>query len=519
VNSVNVRLIVIWFVCVVAATLAPFDFAPGYVLEHGLKLFEHGASERDPVHFVLNMLLFMPFGVLLHREGRRRSIALLPVVILAGAAGLTLTLTVEYLQAFMPTRDSSLFDVLANAIGSLLGVAADRQWGGPAAGRLARVRARTSPAALAGLVAGFLIAALLLSATLQARTRLSNWNPEYPLLIGNEHTGDRPWRGRVFALDISDAATPAASVGRFSAGESVVLPGVRIASFDFNGSPPYQDASGNLPDLEWTARPNAPGEGGVWLTGGSWLQGARPATALAQRLRQTNAFTLRIRCATDDTNQDGPARIVSNSVSPFLRNFTLGQQGSDLVFRLRTPDTGVNGYPLEIYVPRIFADRQPHDILATYDGATLLVAMARRDDISSTALTPGSSLALAIPPLHVRPDQLHLYELAYIAALCVVPGALIGLFGRTSRGRHLLSVAWVLAFAVLLEATMVRVSGGSFHWVEVAQAVGVGAAVLAFFNVIFPSGDSPWRRPTRLAAEIARREPLGYGVEVSAGQP
>ena len=155
----------------------------------------------------------------------------------------------------MPTRDSSLIDVLANAIGSLLGVAADRRWGTPAAGRLARVRAATSSAVLAGVVGGFLIVALLLSATLQARTRLSNWNPEYPLLIGNEHTGDRPWRGRVFALDITDAATPAASVRRFSAGESVVMPGTRIAAFDFDGGPPYKDASGNLPDLEWTERP------------------------------------------------------------------------------------------------------------------------------------------------------------------------------------------------------------------------------------------------------------------------
>ena len=110
----------------------------------------------------------------------------------------------------------------------------------------ARLRAATSSAMLAGLIGGFLVVALLISGTLQARTRLSNWDPEYPLLIGNEQTGDRPWRGRLFALEITDAATPAASVRRFSAGEPVVLPGAPIAAFDFNGSPPYKDASGNL---------------------------------------------------------------------------------------------------------------------------------------------------------------------------------------------------------------------------------------------------------------------------------
>jgi hypothetical protein len=380
------------------------------------------------------------------------------------------------------------------------------------------VRAATSSAALAGVVGGFLIVALLLSATLQARTRLSNWNPEYPLLIGNEHTGDRPWRGRVFAHDISDAATPAASVRRFSAGESVVIPGTPIATFNFDGGPPYKDASGNLPDLEWTERPNAPRHSGVWLTGGAWLEGARPASALAQRLRQTNAFTLRIRCATDDTNQEGPARIVSHSVSPFLRNFTLGQQGSDLVVRLRTPDTGVNGYPLEIYVPGMFADRDTHEILATYDGATLLVAMARRDDISSTALTPGSSVALAIPRLNVRPDQLPLYELAYVAALSLEPGALIG-FSHT---RAVMGCAQRRLGARLRRSARGDDRASKRRLIPLDpghRAVGVGAVMLTVFNAIFSSGDSIRRRPSRLGAEIAQREPLGYAVEVSTGQP
>ncbi len=117
------------------------------------------------------------------------------------------------------------------------------------------------------MIGSFLLVALLISATLQAGTRLSNWNPEYPLLIGNERTGDRPWRGRVFALDITDAATPAASVRRFSAGESVVLPGDAIAAFDFNGNSPYKDATGTLPDLEWTDASERIAPGGCLVDG------------------------------------------------------------------------------------------------------------------------------------------------------------------------------------------------------------------------------------------------------------
>ncbi|MEP7308731.1 MAG: VanZ family protein [Acidobacteriota bacterium] len=491
-RSVSSRLLMLWLLCVVAGTLAPFGFAADGG-EHGLRPLAYGAFERDPVHFVFNMLLFMPLGGLLYHEARRRSDKVLPVVILAGMAGLSISLTIECLQAFLPTRDSSLIDLLANTVGSMIGVAADRRWGTAAEERLNRMRAGTSPVTLGVLMGGFLCVALLVSATLQAGTRLSNWDPKYPLLIGNEYTGDRPWRGRVVALDITDAATPADAVRRFSAGESVALPGARIATFAFNGGASYNDASGSLPGLEWTEPQSAHGQVGVQLAGTSWLQSAGPASELARRLQKTNAFTLHITCATDDIDQDGPARIVSNSVSPFLRNFTMGQQGSDLVFRLRTPDTGLNGYPLEIYVPGVFKDRHVRDILATYDGATLLVATAHGDAVSSTKLTPGASLALAIDSLHVLPDQLDRYELAYVAALSLIPGGLIGLLGKTIRERRMFSAAWVIAFAVLLETTTVGVSGGAFAWADVARTAAVGTAVLAVFNVIFTSANMPWR--------------------------
>jgi hypothetical protein len=67
----------------VAATLAPFDFATGAALKT-VSSCSARRPERDPVHFVLNILLFMPLGVLLHHEGRRRSIKRLPLLILAG---------------------------------------------------------------------------------------------------------------------------------------------------------------------------------------------------------------------------------------------------------------------------------------------------------------------------------------------------------------------------------------------------------------------------------------------------
>ena len=90
-----------------------------------------------------------------------------------------------------------------------------------------------------------------------------------------------------------------------------------------------------------------------------------------------------------------------------------------------------------------------------------------------------------------------MYQLAYIGALSLFPGALIGLLGRSGRQRQGLAVGWVIAFAVLLEATIWRVSGAAFAWADVAQAAGIGAVVLTLCNAIFSDAGVPWRYPAR----------------------
>jgi hypothetical protein len=461
-----------------------------------LGLFQYGSYERDPVHFAFNLVLFMPLGALLSHEGRRRQSKLRSVLILTGAIGLLLSLTVEYLQSYLPGRDSSLFDVLANTSGGLVGVFGDRAWGISFETGLNQMRARTTSVRLAAAMMAFMAVALFTTATLQTRTGLSNWSLEYPLLIGNERTGDRPWRGRVFALAVTDAETPLALLRRFAAGESVSLPGSHIASFDFTSDQPYRDDEGNVTDLAWTggtsesvsAETAVPAvftrsgpSGAIALAGRPWLQTAGPVVPFAQRLRQTNKFTLRIQCATDSPNQDGPARIVSNSFSPLLRNFTLGQQGADLVFRLRTPQTGANGYPLETIVPGVFADDRLRDIVVTYDGATLRGGIAGTDQVFRTDFTAAASIAglVASRTSHsVRAADLPMYHMAYVAGLFILPGILIGLFALTRRQQLTLGGTYLVMTSMMLELTQSLASGRSIDWGNAFVAGAVGALVL-----------------------------------------
>jgi VanZ family protein len=492
--SVSRRLLLIWLLSVIVCTLAPFTFA---AMPAGGKVLAYGPYEQDPVDFLLNLALFVPLGALLHHDALHRALSLRSIALLTLGSAALISLMLESLQAFLPVRDSSLIDVVANCGGALLGIAADRAWGASFTARVHRCRALTSPTMLTAMVVSLLIAALMMSATLQRRTRLSNWSSEYPLLIGNELTGDRAWRGRVFSLTMADAATEPEQVRRFAAGEPFATAGAPIVAFDFTGDPPFKDATGHLADLQWTGRPAASAGQGAIVSGRSWLESGGPASDLAQRLKQTSAFTLFLRCATDDTDQEGPARIVSNSVSPSLRNFTLGQQGGDLVFRLRTPETGVNGYPLEVSVPGLFADRNPREILVTYDGANLLVAMAHREPVSRTELTAGGSVAAAWPWLDVRVDEFRMYQLAYVAALTLVPGVLVGLLGHTRRHRQLIGACWVLAFALLLEATLVGFSGRAFDWNNVAVSASIGAVVFAAFTLAFSQPDLPLHQSSR----------------------
>jgi glycopeptide antibiotics resistance protein len=100
-------LLAAWLVATLLATLAPF-----WPLRSAPRTFA-AASRLGPLDFVLNIVLFLPCGVLLAMLGRRTSTAM--------AAAALLSLAVESAQMWIPHRYPSQLDVLANALGALLG--------------------------------------------------------------------------------------------------------------------------------------------------------------------------------------------------------------------------------------------------------------------------------------------------------------------------------------------------------------------------------------------------------------
>jgi hypothetical protein len=471
-----------WLLILVSVTLFPFEFrAASPVMERiAAGLWPNEVTTSAEV--VSNVLLFVPLGVLLHGRGRRGP-AGWRLVAIACAAGLLMSVAIECLQVFLPRREPTIVDIIANTAGAFCGAMAHRVWGARVQAELSRWGADASDTLLAVLLTAFTISVLSHAGALQRQTRLSNWSPDFPLQVGNERTGSRPWRGRLFAFELTDAAASPESVRQFAAGDSLMLPGAPVARFEFSGRPPYRDAAGHLPNLEWTEDPGSVETAGVQLPGEPWLQTDGPVPAIAQRLGRSSAFSLRIQCATDDVNQVGPARIVSNSVDFGRRNLTIGQQDEDLIVRIRSPHTGGSGARPEIVVPDVFSVLGPRDILITYDGATVLAAVAASNRVHRIPLSPGPILIRWLTSLEIETDEHQMLERMYLGILFIVPGVLIGVLKEAIRDRLVIGGIWVLLFAVLLEGTLAVVSGRAFSWPGVTLSVSVGLAVMLPFAV------------------------------------
>lgn len=85
------------------------------------------------------------------------------------------------------------------------------------------------------------------------------------------------------------------------------------------------------------------------------------------RLVKGNGLTLEVRLETEDLNQVGPARILSYSIDPVLRNFTIGQLRDQLVIRLRTTGTSLNGMNPHLIIDNVFNYKGLCHIVITYN--------------------------------------------------------------------------------------------------------------------------------------------------------
>ena len=88
-----------------------------------------------------------------------------------------------------------------------------------------------------------------------------------------------------------------------------------------------------------------PPGGGLSIDTPTIIASPAAASKISDVFQNANGITVEAWIQPDGLGQNGPARIVSLSLDRLSRNFTLGQENSELDFRLRTTSTSLNGEP------------------------------------------------------------------------------------------------------------------------------------------------------------------------------
>jgi hypothetical protein len=450
----NQVILLLSLALILLITLYPYSFSREG-LAGGWDLLLLGWGESSPWDSMMNLALFVPLGIGAGKLIRELKLAGSSPLVAAVGAGFLLSYSIEVLQTFAETRFPSLIDVLANTAGSLIGLLCFESL----------VVRSFQPN---HWFLGYFSAVLVVAIPLQRSTTFSNWDTGFALLLGNEKSGDRPWNGRIQSLWIADKALSerqrqqALKTGN---PDTTILP--RLLgwySFQEGSAVRFKDRSRQLPDLVWKGVPQNLGAARLEASVDSTrhLESDGPALRLSQGLLKSSQLTLCATVASDLRKQGGPARIVTLSGGTSRRNFTLAQEGENLVFRLRTPLVGENGTQPELESRGNFSatDMQTHII--TYDGQTLSARSSQLGEGTSLRLGLGMAALKGFFGLTTRSSRLA--DFVYYAVVFIP----LGLISRqisirwsdSRRSLGTLAVALLVFAACLLhELVMVGVSG------------------------------------------------------------
>jgi glycopeptide antibiotics resistance protein len=469
------RILILSLLGIAYLTLFPFrfDFTASLVLHRYPFLLGASAKQTTHMDFLLNVLLFVPFGFSLCAKLRKRGSGRWTSLLMALAVGAGASYVVELLQFYIPARDSGWEDVISNTAGSVAGFFLFELCGGAILKALSKWEDSfdgwlSTRRAVLLLVAYFAVC-FGISVLLQNETRLSNWDPQSILSIGNDASGRNPWRGQILLLQIWNRALPEQEVRRITGeGSAQDANAGLLVSYDFTKSPPYQDQRNLLPPLELDDR--------------SFSRTEVPLENLTREIEKSSQFTVHIVCAPAATT-DAKGRIVSLSQSANNVNFHLRQEGTNLVFWFRNPLSETRSV-LAWTVRGAFEAGKVRDIVASYDGSDALIYLDGNRVPQNYRLGPGVSLMHRF--FFTNTADLEIYAIEYETLIFLPAGMLIGVAARKKSGNNItgrwtLALGWVLP-AVLLEILLAAVSGRRIWPGNIALSLVFGLAGILLIN-------------------------------------
>jgi hypothetical protein len=335
------------------------------------------------------------------------------------------------------------------------------------------------------LLAAYFALCFGISAILQNETSLSGWDPQSILIVGNDASGENPWKGQVFLLQIWNRALPEQAMQHLSGREPVEDASAGfLASYDFTSPTPYQDQRNFLPALGWTPeQPRVANVRATELDARSWLRTKSPVENLTREIKKSNQFTVHLVCTPAET-EDVYGRIVSLSQSSKSVNFHLWQQASNLVFWFRNPLTETRSY-LAWVVPGAFETGKVRDIVAAYDGSDAFLYVDGNRMPRTYRLGPGAGFVHIFSYLKIT--YLQGYVLFYEALIFFPAGLLIGV-GAGKWSRQKIYAVWILLLgwalpAVLLEILLAGTSGRRILIGNIAFSLVFGTAGILLIKI------------------------------------
>lgn len=162
----------------------------------------------------------------------------------------------------------------------------------------------------------------------------------------------------------SDAGVDAAAEGGADAAARPEPAGLIVLyEFDEGSGSTVFDRSGLVPAADLTIVDEEAvswGPGRLSIDGPTILRTMAPPLRLIEAIRRTGEITVEAWVRPATMSQSGPARIVTLSVDTSNRNFTLGQESSTVILRLRTTATSSNGIPATQTAFCTFFPRRTH---------------------------------------------------------------------------------------------------------------------------------------------------------------
>ena len=494
-------LILLNLLLIIILTWMPFNFAIplNFSWLTVIKEFRETPYTSNTTDITANVLFFIPFGVAWgawfanHLKLNRWFTVLIVVSLLS----FSLSLTVETGQLFLVCREPGLMDLATNSLGGLLGASMFllierfqqlvirflQMW---AIFRRPQILLRILIIlwlAYLGLMSWLLI-------DVADRNQLDNWQPDFPLVIGNENTGDRPWTGTINQLCIADRSLDLTHI-RQAIGKNLCQKLVQTAEFSshYDFAPfkqNYPDLAQNSPALQSLKTTISDKNLGITLGEHNWLKSITPPVSLNQRIKASSQFTLITEIAPDNFQQEGPARIISLSQDLHHRNLTIAQSRQDLSLRLRMPFTGSNGKQPEIRLNKFFLDTKPHTkphpLAIIYDGWELHFI----SDRSIQTLYLGSEAALFWSVFGIIGEKMFLIvnvdwlnKILYYSFIFAPLGVSFGLIYRLLKTSQIGAIALIISGLVvpplLIEGMIISTSDRNFSW----QYPLLGLAVLS----------------------------------------